>query len=71
VDIGAHLISATELLPPDTMGQTFDLLNQAGMIHADLAMCMKKAVGFRNVTVHNYKAIRLGGCSFYRSIPLA
>jgi len=39
------------------MGQTFDLLNQAGMIHADLAMCMKKAVGFRNVTVHNYKAI--------------
>jgi len=57
VDIGASLISTTELLPPDTMGQTFDVLNQAGMIHADLAVSMKKAVGFRNIAVHNYDAI--------------
>lgn len=57
VDIGAHLISETELLPPDTMGQTFDVLNQAGIISADLAVRMKKAVGFRNIAVHNYDAI--------------
>ena len=57
VDIGAHLISETELPPPDTMGQTFDVLNKAGMIGADLAVRMKKAVGFRNIAVHNYAAI--------------
>ena len=57
VDIGAHLISATELPLPDTMGQTFDILSQAGIISADLAVRMKKAVGFRNMAVHNYDAI--------------
>ncbi|MCO6428170.1 HepT-like ribonuclease domain-containing protein [Nitrosomonas communis] len=29
VDIGSHLISATKLLPPDTMGETFDVLQPA------------------------------------------
>lgn len=57
VDIGAHLISTTELPPPDTMGQTFDVLNKAGIISADLAVRMKKAVGFSNIAVHNYDAI--------------
>lgn len=57
VDIGAHLITETELPPPGTMGQTFDVLSKAGMITADLAVRMKKAVGFRNLAVHNYDAI--------------
>lgn len=39
------------------MGQTFDVLSKAGMISADLAVRMKKAVGFRNIAVHNYDAI--------------
>lgn len=57
VDIGSHLLSATNLPPPDTMGETFDVLQQAGIISADLAMRMKRAVGFRNIAVHNYEAI--------------
>ena len=57
VDIGAHLISGMEVPPPDTMGQTFDLLAQAGVVTAALAYKLKKAVGFRNIAVHNYEAI--------------
>ena len=57
VDIGAHLISGMEVPPPDTMGQTFDLLAQAGVLTAALANNLKKAVGFRNIAVHNYEAI--------------
>lgn len=57
VDIGAHLISGMEVPPPDTMGQTFDLLAQAGVLTAALAHNLKKAVGFRNIAVHNYEAI--------------
>ena len=57
VDIGAHLVVDTQLPPPDTMGQTFDVLQEAGIINADLAGRMKKAVGFRNLAVHNYDAI--------------
>lgn len=57
VDIGAHLISATETPAPTTMGETFDILASAGLISADLAEKMKQAVGFRNLTVHNYAAV--------------
>ncbi|MBS4096870.1 MAG: DUF86 domain-containing protein [Sulfuricella sp.] len=57
VDIGAHLISATEFPPPGTMGQTFEVLTDAGIINSELAVRMKKAVGFRNLAVHNYDAI--------------
>lgn len=28
VDIGAHIVSGLQVPPPDTMGQTFDLLAQ-------------------------------------------
>jgi uncharacterized protein YutE (UPF0331/DUF86 family) len=57
VDIGAHLISNLEVAPPDTMGQTFDLLTQAGLLEPALGQSLKKAVGFRNIAVHNYDAI--------------
>jgi uncharacterized protein YutE (UPF0331/DUF86 family) len=57
VDIGAHLIAEHNKPAPDTMGQTFDVLAEMGVISAELAVRMKKAVGFRNIAVHNYEAI--------------
>jgi len=57
VDIGANLISGIESPPPDTMGQVFDILCDAGIIHAELAERMKRSVGFRNIAVHNYETI--------------
>lgn len=57
VDIGAHLIAGMEVPPPDTMGQTFDLLAQEGVLNIELASSLKKAVGFRNIAVHSYESI--------------
>ena len=57
VDIGAHLIANMEGPPPDTMGQTFDVLAKTGIIPESLAMQLRKAVGFRNIAVHNYEEI--------------
>lgn len=57
VDIGAHLIAGMDVPPPDTMGQTFDLLAQEGVLNHQLASRLKKAVGFRNIAVHNYESI--------------
>ncbi len=57
VDIGAHLIAGMEVPPPDSMGQTFDLLAQEGVLNNELASSLKKAVGFRNIAVHNYETI--------------
>jgi len=57
IDIGSHLIAGTDYPPPTTMGQVFEVMNKAGFIEAELADRMKKAVGFRNLAVHNYDAI--------------
>jgi len=57
VDIGAHLIAVQDKAAPDTMGQTFDVLADMGVISAELAVRMKKSVGFRNIAVRNYEAI--------------
>jgi uncharacterized protein YutE (UPF0331/DUF86 family) len=57
VDIGAHLIACMETPPPDTMGQTFDVLVRVGVLNNALATNLKKAVGFRNIAVLNYESI--------------
>jgi uncharacterized protein YutE (UPF0331/DUF86 family) len=57
IDIGSHLIACTDYPPPTTMGQVFEVMNKAGFIDAKLTERMKKAVGFRNLAVHNYDAI--------------
>jgi len=57
VDIGAHMVSAQQLAAPNTMGETFDQLQQLGVVSADLASQLKKSVGFRNIAVHNYSSV--------------
>lgn len=57
VDTAAHILAETEEPVPQTMGAAFDSLGRIGAIDADLATRMKKAVGFRNIAVHNYQAI--------------
>jgi len=58
VDIAAHwLAGIEEIAPPDTMGGMFAVLAQHGYLETELARRMQKAVGFRNVAVHQYQAI--------------
>lgn len=57
VDIGSHVIAGMSVPPPDTMGKTFDLLAEAEIVPANVAAQLKKAVGFRNIAVHNYESI--------------
>lgn len=57
VDMGAHIIAGMESKPPDTMGETFEILAGGGAIPQGLALQMRKAVGFRNIAVHNYEEI--------------
>jgi uncharacterized protein YutE (UPF0331/DUF86 family) len=57
VDLGAHLLTTMDAPPPRTMGETFDALAAVGVIPAALAGRLRRAVGFRNIAVHNYEAI--------------
>jgi uncharacterized protein YutE (UPF0331/DUF86 family) len=53
VDIGSHVISESNELTPATMGDVFSTLEKLGAISTTTCESMRKAVGFRNVAVHN------------------
>lgn len=57
VDIGLYLLAESEQTPPGTMGEVFPSLADAGLISEDLAQGLKRAVGFRNISVHEYQRI--------------
>ncbi|WP_292976755.1 DUF86 domain-containing protein [Nitrosomonas sp.] len=57
VDIGSHLLSQTNCPAPRTMGSVFTLLQEANIISPTTSQQLKKAIGFRNIAVHQYEAI--------------
>jgi len=57
VDIGTHIISDSESSAPRSMGEVFDALERLGTISEATALALRRAVGFRNVAVHNYDVI--------------
>ena len=57
VDIAAHIVSDSECTVPDTMAGTFDALQRQGVLPRDLAERMRRAVGFRNISVHAYQSL--------------
>ncbi|WP_204807670.1 type VII toxin-antitoxin system HepT family RNase toxin [Mycobacterium riyadhense] len=54
IDIGQHICSTRGWGPPSDNGDALRLLGAHGVLTADLADAMRKAVGFRNVLVHEY-----------------
>ncbi|HIJ23212.1 MAG: DUF86 domain-containing protein [Gammaproteobacteria bacterium] len=57
VDIAAHFIASHSMPPPQTMGEAFLQLQTGGILDQALSERMRKAVGFRNIAVHNYEVI--------------
>lgn len=57
VDIAAFLVSDLDLATPLSMAEGFDRLEQARIISSSVCSRMKKAVGFRNIAVHDYCSI--------------
>lgn len=57
VDIGSYLLAESEQTPPNTMAETFSELAAAEFITKDLAYKLRKAVGFRNISVHEYQNV--------------
>lgn len=57
VDLASHLITTRGWPAPDTMGGTFTTLEREGILDADLADRLRRAVGFRYVSVHEYEEV--------------
>lgn len=59
VDIAAHLVVNSGLRAPSSMSEGFSALANAGILSEDSALRMRRAVGFRNVAVHEYREMNI------------
>jgi uncharacterized protein YutE (UPF0331/DUF86 family) len=59
IDIAAHIISEEGLGVPGSMSEMFYLLHENGYLDDNLIEKMVKAVGFRNLIIHEYGKIEL------------
>jgi uncharacterized protein YutE (UPF0331/DUF86 family) len=59
IDIAAHIISENGLGVPGSTTEMFYLLEKHGYLNHDLTRRMVKAIGFRNLIVHEYGKIEL------------
>ncbi len=59
IDITAHIISEQGLGVPGSTNEMFYLLEDNGYIYVDITEKMVKAVGFRNLIVHEYGKVEL------------
>ncbi len=57
IDLAHVIIAKYGLGLPSDYGQSFDLLASHQIIDRDIAKILKKMVGFRNVSVHEYQAV--------------
>lgn len=44
---------------PQSSRDTFELLKDQGVLSTDLCAAMRRMVGFRNIAIHEYRAINM------------
>ncbi|HWF60516.1 MAG TPA: DUF86 domain-containing protein [Nitrospira sp.] len=59
IDLAMYVVSQRKLGVPQDSRDTFSLLQTAGVLPAELAQCMQRMVGFRNVAIHEYACFNL------------
>lgn len=57
VDAAGAIIAGRGLEPPATMADAFRILAKADLLPGELSERLARAVGFRNVSVHEYEEI--------------
>ncbi|MBM4154652.1 MAG: DUF86 domain-containing protein [Lentisphaerae bacterium] len=59
IDLAMHMVAARRLGVPQDARSAFALLAAAGVLSAETETRMKRMVGFRNIAVHDYRAIEM------------
>jgi len=59
IDAAMHVVRVRKLGVPQKSRDAFSMLAEAGLLDDDLAQRMQAMVGFRNIAVHNYKALNM------------
>lgn len=59
IDLAMHIVSEKNLGIPQNSRDSFEVLNSNNIIDDVLNKKMKSMVGFRNIAVHDYRAVNL------------
>lgn len=59
IDLAMHLVRTKKLGLPQESREAFTLLEQSGLLYAEIATRMRAMVGFRNIAVHDYQKLSL------------
>lgn len=65
-DIATHIIAANDLPRPETHKEVFLNLGKEGYLSKEIAEAMGKAVGFRNIIIHEYDDVEFDPAKVYR-----
>lgn len=57
IDLANYIIKVKKIGIPTSSSESYDLLARRQIIPSDLAEKLKKMVGFRNISVHEYQKI--------------
>lgn len=60
IDIAEMIISDQRLQTPQTAAEAIEILGEKGILDKDFAQNFSKAVGFRNILIHDYVKIDYG-----------
>ncbi len=55
IDLAMHIVATRHLGIPQSSGDAFTLLRQAGLIPGETEQAMRAMTGFRNIAVHQYQ----------------
>ncbi|MHC4884945.1 MAG: type VII toxin-antitoxin system HepT family RNase toxin [Planctomycetota bacterium] len=59
IDLAMYVISQRHLGMPQNSGDAFALLEEAGLVDAELSRSLRAMTGFRNIAVHQYRELDL------------
>lgn len=59
IDLAMHAVATRRLGVPQDARNAFSMLVEAGALTPDLGERMKRMVGFRNIAVHDYRALEI------------
>lgn len=57
IDLADALVAYKQFRKPTSMSESFDILNEEGIIPKELTEKMVKMTGFRNIIAHDYEKI--------------
>jgi len=57
IDLAAHVVATEAYGVPDSVAGAFSLLEDHGVIDPELALHLRRMVGFGNIAIHDYQAL--------------